>query len=87
MLHAERACGRPARGAAFVLSAWICHLRGYGAPVSDPRAAELAAAADGELGEAVRRVLGALDPALADDPVLVAAVVGECEELGCRRNR
>jgi fructuronate reductase len=58
-----------------VLAAWIAHLRGAGAPVVDPRAAELVASAAGSLPQAVRRILETLDPALAADEALVAAVL------------
>ena len=57
-----------------MLAAWICHLRGGGAPVTDVRAAELVTFAAGPTRGAVARVLGALDPALADDGDLVATV-------------
>ena len=55
-----------------VLAAWIAHLRGAGAPVTDPRADELVALAAGP--EGVRRILDDLDPALAADHALVASV-------------
>jgi fructuronate reductase len=60
----------------------VCHLRGAGAPVSDARADQVVPLADGPLAQAVPRVLGALDPALADDGELVAAVVADAERLG-----
>ena len=41
VLRAERAAGRVPAGATRVLAAWVCHLRGRGAPVSDARAAEV----------------------------------------------
>ena len=75
VLRAERAAGRMPEGAVRVLAAWICHLRGAGAPVNDPRADELVALAAGPLAEAVRRVLDDLDPALAADDELVASVL------------
>ena len=34
----ERAAGRMPAGATRVLAAWVCHLRGLGAPVTDARA-------------------------------------------------
>jgi fructuronate reductase len=61
-------------GAALILAAWISHLRGHGAPVSDPRAAELTVLAAGPLAEGAHRVLDALDPELGADDTLVAAV-------------
>jgi fructuronate reductase len=82
VLRAERAAGRLPPGAIRVLAAWVCHLRGRGAPVSDPRAAELTAQAAGPLPGAVRAVLTSLDPALGADRDLVAAAVSQASELG-----
>jgi fructuronate reductase len=81
-LRRERAAGRLPEGAARALAAWVCHLRGVGAPVVDVRADQVVPLADGPLPQAVPRVLGALDPALADDGELVAAVVADAERLG-----
>jgi len=75
VLRAERSAGRMPGGAVRVLAAWIRHLRDAGAPVADPRADALAALAAGPLAEAVRRILEDLDPALAADDELVAAVL------------
>ena len=47
VLRAERAAGRVPAGATRVLAAWICHLRGLGAPVSDVRADEVVPLAAG----------------------------------------
>lgn len=74
VVRAERAAGRVPEGAAVILAAWVSHLRGHGAPVSDPRAAELTALAAGPLPDGVHRALDALDPELAADDTLVAAV-------------
>jgi fructuronate reductase len=74
VLRRERDAGRLPEPAVAVLAAWIAHLRGAGAPVRDVSATELVEAAAGPIGEAVPRVLAALDPALADDADLVAAV-------------
>ena len=57
VLRAERSAGRMPDGAVRVLAAWIGHLRGAGAPVSDPRAEELVRA---RRGPAAGR--GAADP-------------------------
>jgi fructuronate reductase len=81
-LRQERAAGRLPSGAARVLAAWVCHLRGAGAPVSDARADQVVPLADGPLPQAVPRVLGALDPALTDDAELVTAVAADAERLG-----
>jgi fructuronate reductase len=81
VLRAERADGRMPTGAARVLAAWICHLRGLGAPVTDARATEVLPLAEGPLSEAVPRVLGRLEPTLADDSELIAAVTDLCDQL------
>jgi fructuronate reductase len=84
VLRAERAAGRVPRGATRVLAAWICHLRGLGAPISDARAEDVIPLAAGPLSEAVPRVLGRLDPALGADADVVAAVIDESESLAHR---
>lgn len=81
VLRAERAAGRVPAGATRVLAAWICHLRGLGAPVSDARADEVVPLATGTLGSAVPRVLGWLDPALGADADVVAMVVDQCRSF------
>jgi fructuronate reductase len=86
-LRRERATGRLPEGAARALAAWVCHLRGAGAPVTDTRADQMVPLAAGPLPEAVPRVLAALDPALADDDDLVAAVLARAEQLGQRKRR
>jgi fructuronate reductase len=82
VLRAERAAGRLPAGATRVLAAWVCHLRGLGAPVSDARADEVVPLAAGALSEAVPRVLSRLDPKLGADGDVVAMVVDQCEQLG-----
>ncbi len=47
VLRAERPPNRLPAGALRVVAAWICHLRGLGAPVSDARADEVVPLADG----------------------------------------
>lgn len=84
VLRAGRAAGRIPEGAVRVVAAWVCHLRGLGVPVDDVAAGELVAVASGPLGEAARRILAALDPALADDGELVAAVTAGAAELASR---
>ena len=79
VLRAERHAGRLPPAATLVLAAWICHLRGAGAPVNDARADELVPLASGPIADAVRRVLGWLDTALADDQDLVTHVTERCE--------
>jgi len=80
-VRSERAAGRLPAGATRPLAAWVCHLRGLGATVTDARAAELVPLAAGPLPDAVRRVLAVLDPALVEDAALVTAVVDQAEEL------
>ena len=81
VLRAERAAGRVPAGATRVLAAWICHLRGLGAPVSDVRADEVVPLAKGPLATAVPRVLGWLDQALGADADVVAMVVDQSKQL------
>jgi fructuronate reductase len=80
VLRAEREEGRDAHGATAAVAAWICHLRGLGAPVDDARADELKKLASGSLEEAVPRVLEWLDIDDADVTALVRedmAAIGE----------
>jgi fructuronate reductase len=85
VLRAERAAGRLPEAATRVLAAWICHLRGMGAPVADARADEVVPLATGRLEDAVPRVLAWLDPALGVDTDVVALVVEQCSEFLDRR--
>jgi len=87
VLRAERAVGRVPRGATRVLAAWVVHLRGLGAPVSDARAAEVVPLAQGPLPAAVPRVLGWLDPALGADGDVVAAVLDQSEHFAASPRR
>jgi fructuronate reductase len=80
-LRLERVAGRLPQGAVRALAAWICNLRGVGVPVIDARADQVVPLATGPFREAVPRVLGALDPALADDRDLVAAVRAHAQQL------
>ena len=84
VLRAERAAGRVPVGATRVLAAWVCHLRGLGAGVSDVRAEEVALLAQGPLSAAVPRVLAALDPALGADADVVTIVVDQSKEFSQR---
>lgn len=81
VLRTERAAGRVPEGATRVLAAWVCHLRGLGAPVTDARADEVVPLATGPLPGAVLRVLDWLDPKLGADGDVVAAVVDQCQQL------
>lgn len=81
VLRAERAEGRVPAGATRVLAAWVCHLRGLGAPVSDARANEVVPLAQGPLDKAVPRVLRWLDPALGADADVVAIIVDQSKRF------
>lgn len=81
VLVAERRAGRLPTGAARVLAAWICHLRGRGVPVADVGAGVLVPLAAGAVPDAVRSILGALHPPLAEDGPLRALVAGQVAEL------
>lgn len=81
VLAAERSAGREAAAATRTLGAWVAHLRGHGAPVTDPRSNELTRLATGPLRGAVPRLLAVLDSRLPDDPAVVAAVIAHTEEF------
>jgi fructuronate reductase len=81
VLRAERAAGRVPAGATRVLAAWVCHLRGLGAPVSDARADEVVPLAQGPLDKAVPQVLRWLDPALGADADVVAIIVDQSKRF------
>jgi fructuronate reductase len=81
VLALERKQGRVPPGATRMLAGWVLHLRGDGVPVTDARRDEVLACAAGPLPDAVRRVLGFLDPALGSDDDLCAAVLAQTEEL------
>jgi fructuronate reductase len=57
VIRAELAQGRVAPGATRIVAAWIAHLRGLGAPVTDSAATEVRALAQGDPDSAVRSVL------------------------------
>jgi fructuronate reductase len=69
VVRGERAADRMPAGAVRVLAAWIGHLRGIGAPVSDDGAAPYR-----ERAGSARDVLALLAPDLAGDTELIAAV-------------
>jgi fructuronate reductase len=82
VLRAERRAARMPTGATRVVAAWICHLRGLGAPVGDARAGQVVPLAAGEnLAEAVRRVVTWLDPELGADRDLITVIADQCQEL------
>lgn len=74
-LRAELAAGQVPAGATRAIAAWVCHLRGLGAPLKDARAGEVAPFGEGTLEESVEKALGFLGADLAADERVVAAVV------------
>jgi fructuronate reductase len=78
VVRADLVEGGVPTGAARVLAAWVCHLRGRGAPVADVAAEEFTALAAGDLDDAVRRVLAKLD---VEDERLLTAVTDSAQEL------
>ena len=81
VLFRERAADRVPTGATRVLAAWVCHVRGAGTSVSDPRAAEIVPLAAHSLPDAVRGLVGILDASLAEDADVVAAVIAQAEPI------
>ncbi|MGI5143040.1 MULTISPECIES: mannitol dehydrogenase family protein [unclassified Streptomyces] len=79
-LRRERERGELPLGATRVLAAWVCHLRGVGAPVKDAAGASLPQVG-GTVPDAVRAVLTHLDPVLAADTPVVNAVLAQVTEL------
>jgi fructuronate reductase len=86
-LRAQREAGKPATGAARVVAAWTCHLRGHGAPIQDSGAEAAVAAAQGSPRDAARRVLARLDPGLAEDSGLVDVVTDLMAEVTGEQSR
>ena len=80
-LRRELAAGRIPPGATLPVAAWVSHLRGHGAKITDARRAEILPLVAGPLSEAVRNVLDVLDPELAADDGVVAAILAQVEEL------
>lgn len=81
VLRAERAAGRLPGGAVRILAAWLCHLRGLGAPIEDARAGEVVPLARGPLPEAAARIVAWLSADVGDDGELAAAIAAEAAEL------
>ncbi|GAA2387768.1 mannitol dehydrogenase family protein [Dactylosporangium salmoneum] len=79
VLRAGPVAARRPRAAVQVLAAWVCHLRGRGAPVDDPYAQ--ATDAGGPVAAAVPRLLRLLDPGLGQDPDVVAQVARQVEAI------
>jgi len=83
-LRAERAAGRLPLGAARVVAAWVCHLRGLGAPVKDTSASEVTALVAGSLDDAVVSTLAFLGAEFASDELLRDAVLTHARDLAAR---
>lgn len=81
VLRNDRTAGRLPAGVTRVLAAWICHLRGWGAPVNDARSDDVVPLAAGELAAAVPRLLDRLELGLGGDVDVVALVVEQCAQL------
>jgi fructuronate reductase len=79
-LRAERGAGRMPRGAVRVLAAWLLHLQGHGAAVSDAHQV-VAEVGGADRRHAAKLVVEHVVPDLADDEALVDAVVELAEEL------
>jgi fructuronate reductase len=79
-LRAERGAGRMPRGAVRVLAAWLLHLQGHGAAVSDAHHV-VAKVGGADRRHAAKLVVEHVVPDLADDEALVDAVVELAEEL------
>lgn len=79
VIAAELAQGRVDPGATRMVAAWVVHLRGHGAPVTDTRAQLLQELAAGSVDEAVDRVLAWLDLDVAALRDTVAEQVRELE--------
>lgn len=82
VISAELSHGRVSPGAVRLVSAWVAHLRGAGAPVTDPRADELRELAAGPVDHAVDSVLEWLG---LDVEVLHPVVVQQVRELEAAR--
>lgn len=81
VLRAERAAGRIPVASARVLAAWVCHLRGHGAAVSDPVAETARGLAAGPVADAVPRLLHLLDVDVARDSTVIAQVVRQAGQF------
>ena len=72
---------RPPAPLTRVLGGWLAHLRGVGAPVDDPLAADYVPAAAGDTVSASYRVLRMLAADLADHDAVVRDVAQACVEV------
>jgi fructuronate reductase len=87
VIRAELDAGRVAEGATRVVAAWIAHLRGHGAPVSDAHADEVRLLGAGRRGEAVRQTLDWLgldhEAQSGELAAMVEHQLTELESRGC----
>ncbi len=81
VLRGERSAGRVPTGATRILAAWICHLRGLGAPICDVKAFDIIRLTQGPLRRAVPGVLSYLDPEVGSDGEVVTTVTQQCIEI------
>jgi fructuronate reductase len=77
VLRQERDRGVVPLGASRILAAWVAHLRGRGAPITDVDAERITALARGPLPGAVARLLDFLGAGLGADAPLAAAVLDQ----------
>jgi len=82
VISAELTQGRVSPGALRLVSAWVAHLRGAGAPVTDPQSDLLRGLVDGSVDNGVDRVLEWLS---LDVPALRGVVVQQVESLTAQR--
>ncbi|MDO4259101.1 MAG: mannitol dehydrogenase family protein [Actinomycetaceae bacterium] len=83
LLRIYRTKGEIPRGVVRLMGAWIAHLRGHGAPVSDANAETILALVGGNLDSDTRAILAYFDEELAADSDLVEAVTAAAQEM-CR---
>ncbi|WP_226345423.1 mannitol dehydrogenase family protein [Agilicoccus flavus] len=86
VLRAARAAGEPTTAASRVVAAWLLHLRGVGAPVTDPKADTLAPLVAGPLRQAASAVVAHLGFDGEDARALSQEVFALAEELNGRES-
>lgn len=84
VLRAALESGTLTPGATRTVAAWVAHLRGHGAPVTDAKADEVRALVSDDVGDSVRRVLARLG---IEDERATALVTAQVEELESRAVR
>lgn len=81
VIRAELEQGRVTPGATRLVAAWVAHLRGLGAPVTDVRSSEIEDLASGSVPDAVEATLAWLG---LDDPRLTTTVLAQVHDLEAR---